>query len=61
MQSPRPWTALLCGILLLALAGCGEKAVTQEEFNSRVVTFPNGTKIRAEVAMYAADVQRGMK
>jgi uncharacterized membrane protein (UPF0127 family) len=61
MQSPRPWTALLCGILLLALAGCGEKPVTQEEYNSRVVTFPNGTKIRAEVAMYPADVQRGMK
>ena len=46
---------------MLALPGCGETAVTQAEYNTRLVTFPTGTKIRAEVAMYRADVQRGRK
>ena len=51
--------AALAALSLLA-PGCGPGAVTAEDYNSRTVTFPNGRKIKAELAMNPRDVRRGM-
>jgi uncharacterized protein len=52
----------LLAALLLALSGCGgSETASPDSFNSREITFPNGTKIRAELAMHPQDVTRGMK
>lgn len=49
-------------VALGVLAGCdGPKPVTVDEYNTRVVTLPQGQKIRAELMMREADMQRGMK
>jgi hypothetical protein len=46
---------------LLLLAGCGgAKTVTMDDYRTRVVTFPSGKKIRAEVMTHPLDVMRGM-
>ncbi len=45
---------------LAALLGCGSKPVTMEEFQTRLVTLPNGQKIRAEVMTHPTDMMRGM-
>ncbi|MEK7406420.1 MAG: DUF192 domain-containing protein [Acidobacteriota bacterium] len=45
---------------LAALLGCGSKPVTMEEFQTRLVTLPNGQKIRAEVMTHSTDMMRGM-
>jgi uncharacterized membrane protein (UPF0127 family) len=42
------------------LAGCGERAVTEDEFRTRVITLPNGARIRAEVAVHPTEMMRGM-
>lgn len=47
-------------VLLLALLGCGDKPVTLEEYQTQVVTLPDGTKIRAEVMTHPTDMMRGM-
>lgn len=47
-------------MLLLALCACGPKAVTLEEYYSRVVTLPNGQEIRAEEVTHPTDMMRGM-
>jgi uncharacterized protein len=48
-------------LLFVLLTGCGEKPVTLEDYNTRVVTFPGGAKVRAEVMMRQADMLKGMK
>ncbi|MGC4048513.1 MAG: DUF192 domain-containing protein [Paludibaculum sp.] len=53
-----PMVAAVC----LAAAGCGGGDKTSAVgYNTRMVTFPNGTKIRAELAIQPPDVMRGMK
>jgi len=47
-------------IAVLALAGCGDKPVTLEEYQTQLVTFPDGSKIRAEVMTHPTDMMRGM-
>ena len=47
-------------VLAVALAGCGPKPVTLEDYNTRVVTLPNGKQVRAEVMIAQADMARGM-
>lgn len=41
-------------------AGCGEKPVRLEDFNTRIVTLPDGFRVRAEVMMLPEDMMRGM-
>lgn len=50
----------LLPILLLAMAGCGTRATTEEEFGTRLVTLPNGRQIRAEVETTSEEMARGM-
>jgi uncharacterized membrane protein (UPF0127 family) len=47
-------------LLALALAGCGPKPVTLEDYNTRLVTLPGGRQIRAEVMATEQDMARGM-
>ncbi len=48
--------------MALVLAGCGGgNGPSSENYNTRVVTLPNGQKIVAELAVHPADVMRGMK
>ncbi len=53
---------LLSFVLLIGLFSfsCGEKPTRMEDFNTRVVTFPNGTKVRADVLIHPQDMARGM-
>ena len=44
----------------LAAAGCGQKAVTLEEYNTRLITLPDAYQVRAEVMTHPQDVMRGM-
>ena len=44
----------------VAAGGCGRKSVTMEEFYTRVITLPDGYKVRAEVMMHPQDMMRGM-
>jgi uncharacterized membrane protein (UPF0127 family) len=46
--------------LALTLAGCGQKAATLEDYNTRLVTLPGGRQIRAEVLVSDEDMARGM-
>ncbi len=51
---------LLSATLLVSLvAGC-EKRATLEDYNTRVLTLPDGHKIRAEIMIHPEDVMRGM-
>lgn len=53
---------LTAAVLCLWAAGCGGgESGTAVGYNTRQVTFPNGKKIRAELAIQPADVLRGMK
>ncbi|HOL72477.1 MAG TPA: DUF192 domain-containing protein [Bryobacteraceae bacterium] len=49
-----------CFALALALAGCGPKAVTLDEYQTTIVTFPNGKSVRAEMMLRDVDLMRGM-
>jgi len=44
----------------LALCGCGDRAVSTDDDHTRLLTLPNGTKIRVEVMMRPEDMARGM-
>jgi uncharacterized membrane protein (UPF0127 family) len=46
--------------LAIAMSGCGRKAVTLDEYQTTVVTFPNGKRVRAEMMMRDVDLLRGM-
>lgn len=52
--------AVLFIVLAAAGAGCNEKPAGLEALNTRVVTFPNGFKVRAEVMVHQTDMMRGM-
>lgn len=54
------WRLLGITWISLLLAGCGEKADAVDEFNTREVTLPDGTRIRAEVMTKELDMRRGM-
>lgn len=45
----------------LLLVACGERSITANQLNTRVITFPNGQKIRADFVSHPRDVVRGMK
>ncbi len=49
----------IAGWALLA-CGCGERPVSLEEFNTRVITLPDGFQVRAEVMTHPQDMMRGM-
>ena len=54
---------ILVSITLLALAAftaCGKRPATLEDLNSRMVTLPDGFKVRAEVMVHQTDMRRGM-
>lgn len=44
----------------LAACGCGQKPATMEDLNTRVITFPDGFTLRAEVMTRPEDMLRGM-
>lgn len=46
--------------LAIVLSGCGPKAVTLDEYDTTVVTFPSGKRVRAEMMMKDLDLMRGM-
>ncbi|MGC9970221.1 MAG: DUF192 domain-containing protein [Bryobacteraceae bacterium] len=46
--------------LILLLGGCGHEAATFEDYQARLVTFPNGKQVRAESMLTDADRSRGM-
>jgi len=46
--------------MALALAGCGSDDTNSDVLHTRIVTLPNGQKIRAEVELTEADMQKGM-
>lgn len=48
-------------ILAVCLAGCGPEPGTLNELNVRTVTLPDGTKIRATLAIHQDDLVKGMK
>jgi len=50
----------LCVVLALALSGCGRDSADADVLETRTVTLPNGTRIRAEVKIRPFDMQRGM-
>ena len=50
----------LTALLVLLLAGCGEKPSTLEEVNSIEILLPSGTKILAEPVQKRMDMMRGM-
>ena len=45
---------------LLALAACGNRPITMDDFRTRVITLPNGRQIRAEVVTHPTEMMRGM-
>ena len=47
--------------MCVALAGCGDRSIAADELNTRLITFPNGTKVRAEFVSHPKDMLRGMK
>jgi uncharacterized protein len=51
---------LLVLAALLALAGCGSKPTTIEDFSLRPVTFPGGQTIRVETMIDNIDLLRGL-
>jgi uncharacterized membrane protein (UPF0127 family) len=55
------WMLPVAGVALaLVLSGCGPKAVTLDEYQTTVVTFPNGKHVRAEMMLKDMDLMRGM-
>jgi hypothetical protein len=44
----------------LVLTGCGDSTVSTEDDHTRVVTLPDGAKIRVEVMIRPEDMARGM-
>ncbi len=52
---------LTAAALCAGLAACGGGSITADQLNTRLVTFPNGTQIRAEFVSHPKDVMRGMK
>lgn len=53
------WT-LPFATLLIVLAGCGTKPVTEEDFGTQTVGLPNGKQVRVEVMVTQAQLMRGM-
>ncbi|MCW5981561.1 MAG: DUF192 domain-containing protein [Bryobacteraceae bacterium] len=48
-------------LFVFALAwSCGERPATLDTFNTRLIALPNGSRVRAEVAVRPEDVMRGM-
>jgi len=45
---------------LVVYCGCGPQTETLEDLNTRVVTLPDGSEVRAEVLVKPADMERGM-
>ena len=46
--------------LALLLAGCGPRAVTLDEFHTRLVTLPDGYQVRCELMATPDEIARGM-
>lgn len=52
--------SLLVSLLCLGLIACSRESNSVEDFNSRPVTLPDRTTVKAEVMMNATDMRRGM-
>jgi uncharacterized membrane protein (UPF0127 family) len=50
---------LLCAALAAA-CGCGSRNAVEDVLETRTVTLPNGSQVRAEVRIRPIDLQRGM-
>ena len=56
------WTWIILALTAIALTGCGEKPSSSiRDITTRTVTFPDGTKIRAEMAIDEVDLRRGLQ
>lgn len=44
----------------VALAACGPRPVAPGDFNTRLVTLPDGTRVRCEMMIRPEDMARGM-
>ena len=52
---------LMIAALAVLLLGCsGERTISVDEFNTEVVTLPDGYQVRAEVMREPEDMMRGM-
>jgi uncharacterized protein len=47
-------------VLGLTLSGCGDRTLSTEDDHTRLLTLPNGTKLRVEVMLRPTDMARGM-
>ncbi|HYP14540.1 MAG TPA: DUF192 domain-containing protein [Bryobacteraceae bacterium] len=55
------WKHVLAALSVsLLLTGCQNESQVLDEYNTRAVTLPDGTVIRAETMTLEADVMRGM-
>ena len=54
------WLSGLAFPILLLTLSCSEKPTTMATFNTRLVTLPDGSEIRAEVMAHPEDMMRGM-
>jgi uncharacterized membrane protein (UPF0127 family) len=52
--------ALFVLLAAAALSSCGGRSASPEDFGTRVVTLPNGHRIRCEVMIHPKDMARGM-
>jgi uncharacterized membrane protein (UPF0127 family) len=53
--------AFLVSALSLLLVNCGGTVATSDTYGTRLVKFPDGKEIRAEVMLHREDLVRGMK
>ena len=57
MRSVALFAMAACGLIL---AGCGDSTVSVDTDHTRVVTLPDGARIRVEVMIQPEDMARGM-
>jgi uncharacterized membrane protein (UPF0127 family) len=51
---------LFCAAAALLLAACNSKPISVDQFNTRIVTLPDGFEVRAEIMSHPEDMLRGM-
>lgn len=57
MHIPRSVVLVMCA----CLGACSSQTDPLNDVNSRIVRFPDGTEIRAELAIHEGDLLKGMK
>jgi uncharacterized membrane protein (UPF0127 family) len=59
-MQPRLLSVFLCATAALLLAACSSKPISVDEFNTLVVTLPDGFEVRSEIMTHPEDMVRGM-